>query len=434
MTRRPWRTIRRFLLRGDRLTAVGGMLLVAGLCGCEDAPTGTSPPPPPRNSAEVLQHLASAYQDRNLARFTDLLAADFVFEWGYPLDNGATEWNRDIETNLHRRMFDPASIPADESPIQQDLWVQSIEASFTIASAFVERPDLYATAQPPGVVDPQRWIARSARFQADAFFQLRGETDFAPSGAAEFVVLEDRTKSAGDAAKFVLHRWEELDQGSTAKSEERGWSRFKAIYMGPRDIPEPRSNPGYAIERLLQSYRMRRPDPSLFAEDFRFLRNRPDPMTGETSWGVVEERVLHERMFDPAVVFPPVPEELRLQSLTVAFLRQHGFVERRDYYATANPPGPLDPARWRAYSAEYRLDAFFSLQGATDYSVVGGARFVVVEDRAAPVNGPTRVQLYRWEDLSSAIVVAAVAPASWTAIKSLYRAPPIANPKPDGGP
>jgi len=48
-----------------------------------------------------------------------------------------------------------------------------------------------------------------ARYSTYVFFDMTG-TDYLVEGEANFVLLEDLAKPAGDAGKFLLLSWEEI--------------------------------------------------------------------------------------------------------------------------------------------------------------------------------------------------------------------------------
>jgi len=80
---------------------------------------------------------------------------------------------------------------------------------------FVERPDHYTTANPPGGVDPARWIAREGVYSTYLFFHMQGDTDYQVTGRAAFVVIEDKTRANGEVGKFLLYRWQDLGSSRT---------------------------------------------------------------------------------------------------------------------------------------------------------------------------------------------------------------------------
>ncbi len=163
--------------------------------------------------------------------------------------------------------------------------------------------------------------------------------------------------------------------------------------------------------------------PGLFSPDF--LHRSSD---GTTEWDVTEELRIHQRMFRPQDVAPadtPVPADLWLVSITAALTRGGPWNEMSEFYfdPDTNPTG-LDPVRWRVIGTDYSNALFFQTQGPTQYQADGVQFFVVVEDLSLRVGTAGKFSLYRWEDLGSQNAPglrAAMAIASWSEVKSLYR-------------
>jgi len=383
----------------------------------------------PPETQGLIDRLAESYRTRDLALFSGLLVDDFRFVLDQPSPvTGETEWGFSEERSLHRRMFTPVDRPPGELPVPTNLVVQNIQITLTPVTSFVERRDLYTTANPRGPLDPSHWIARAAIYGTDVFFQLAGATDFHVRGRADFVVLEDRTRQPSDPGKFLLYRWEDLWSlaawrgTETSGVEAASWSSMKSLYRVPGGVP---SNPAALIRTLEDAYHRRDAEDyvALLSPDFLFILDQPNPDTGETNWNAITEARIHHRMFDPQNIppgDPPLPPELWLQSVTVVLSEQSAFAERPDLYTTADPPGPLDPTRYTASGAVYGTDVFFQLQGETDFQVRGRAYFLVLEDRTKPSGDPGRLQLYRWEDLGNPGDLDIV-DSSWSDIKALYK-------------
>ncbi len=145
--------------------------------------------------------------------------------------------------------------------------------------------------------------------------------------------------------------------------------------------------------------------------------------TGESAWGYDEEARIHQRMFEPQNLPPGeplVPAELWVQSITITLVQEEVFAERPDLYSDNG--GFLDPARWRASDAPYITGVSWDLAGSTDYRVVEGANFVVIEDLTKHGCDAGRFMVLFWEDLGTpADPAMAVVSATWAEVKSLYR-------------
>jgi hypothetical protein len=205
--------------------------LLLALAGCEKDKVVAPVDQPPGSSEEVIQALAGAYRSQDYVKFELLLADDFLYIFDEPNPvTGEVHWNAATERRVHTRMFDPERIPPTDLPVPMENWLQAVNITLTLEAAFVERTDLYTTAMPPGPLDPARWIARSANYGTDVFFQMQGETDYQVSGRANFTVIEDRNKMPGEPCKFLLYRWEDLGANARLATEGARWTGVKSIY------------------------------------------------------------------------------------------------------------------------------------------------------------------------------------------------------------
>jgi hypothetical protein len=93
-------------------------------------------------------------------------------------------------------------------------WLVSVDISLTLQTDFVERTDIYRSPSNPDGIDGARWTATEATYGTYVLFQLAGITDYQVDGRANFVVIEDKTKTNADPGKWLIYRWEDL--GTTA--------------------------------------------------------------------------------------------------------------------------------------------------------------------------------------------------------------------------
>jgi len=222
------------------MNRMGWMLtaLIAGLTvGCMTKPESSNPPPAPCDcEADVMQAFVAAYRARDHARLASLLAPDFTFYRDAPDPRtGELFWDRDTELRIHLRMFDPARIPANDTPLANDFWLQTVSVTLNPQTSFTERLDLYTTADPPGPLDPARWLVGEATYSTNIFLTLQGEDDYVIQGRAYVVVVMDRTKALGDQGKFLLYRLEDLGGTRATSNEPQGvveatWTGVKEIY------------------------------------------------------------------------------------------------------------------------------------------------------------------------------------------------------------
>lgn len=407
----------------DRRSLVPFVAGIALVTACtDDLAKPPGPPAPPTSPEELVAALAQTYRLRCFECAGDLLAslpeAEFTFVPPVPMPDNTIAWGLATERLVTRRLLRPDVAVPGELPVPAALWTTHVRVVFSQATPFVERPDLYASPSNPNGLPPARWKAMDATYTSDVFVETQGEIDYQILSRDNFVVLEDLSKAAGEAGKFSLYVWEELEPAvAIAEVEAAGWSEIKALYATASPIT---SEPLF-IESLAEAYRRRDATAyaNLLGEDFSFILE-PDPGNPEPSWGRAEEARIHQRMFEPENVppgEPPVPPQLWLRSVTIALTPQAAFVERPDVYASPSNPEGLDRERWRATAATYAYNIFFETQGETDYQATGSVAFTVTADRRKLTGTPGRYALYRCEDLGTSL---ASQPATWTLIKKLY--------------
>jgi hypothetical protein len=206
------------------------------IAGCDDSvgcyDICDTPPPPPSDSEAFVQLLEKVYIRQDPATFAALLTEDFRFALDEPdPTTGEVDWDVATERHISRRMFDPENIQSSEPQLDPELWLQRVDIGLSPLENFAERPDLYTTADPPGPLDPTRWIARGATYHTNVFFNLEGSTDYQVMGRAYFVVIEDRAKQINDWGKFLLYRWEDLGSDPGIATEPHTWTQVKRLYI-----------------------------------------------------------------------------------------------------------------------------------------------------------------------------------------------------------
>ena len=151
-------------------------------------------------------------------------------------------WGYTEEMRIHRRMFKPQDPLPGETPVDPDLWLQSVDIRLTLQTDFVERADLYRSPSNPDGLDSARWRATEGVYATSVFFQLAGNTDFMVNGHANFVVIEDKTKTNDDPGKWLIYRWEDLAHkpsgaeppapapAAAAAVETLTWGHVKQLY------------------------------------------------------------------------------------------------------------------------------------------------------------------------------------------------------------
>jgi hypothetical protein len=186
------------------------------------------------SAGDLIDKLAVTYGRRNFDGFeslfsTDADSAEYFFFLNEP--EGAN-WDLTEELRIHRRMFEPEDPLPGETPVPQDLWPVAIEVELVLQGAWTERPDLYRSQANPTGLDPTRWRATEAMYNAYVFWHMAGQTDYMVDGRQNFVVIEDLQQTAGEDRKFLLYRWEDLGSiwWSGVESEIATWGMIKSLY------------------------------------------------------------------------------------------------------------------------------------------------------------------------------------------------------------
>jgi len=211
----PRRDPRRLLRQATTLLGLLGLLAV----GCIFSPNkdeggggNNTSCKTATNQSELIVQLRDAYQRRDYDCFANLFSteddgAPYTFWLNEPLGES---WGLTEELRIHRRMFKPEDPLPGETPVAPDLWLASITIQLEPQTEWTERPDLYVSEANPTGLDPARWVVTEAQFNAYVFFETQGETDYQVNGRANFVVVEDLTKTSGTDRKFLVYRWEDL--------------------------------------------------------------------------------------------------------------------------------------------------------------------------------------------------------------------------------
>ncbi len=223
-------------MRRRALTAgflLAGVVWALGACGTD--PTEPEPEPQVVDDVSFVALVGRVYASRDPEEYAALLANDpasnAVFTFRITDAAGSTQsaWDVETEKSIHQRMFRPNAVPANDPPVDPELWLDGVQVTLTPLGEFVERIELYRSAENPGGVDALRWRATGARYKTDVFFQPSGNTEFVVDGEAAFVVLEDLNKELADAGKFLLLSWSDPCALPTIQQREC-WSSVKQLY------------------------------------------------------------------------------------------------------------------------------------------------------------------------------------------------------------
>ena len=175
------------------------------------------PPPEINSPGALIQALSRAYQTRDTALLASILAndpsrnAEYLFLLSEPTGNGETQWGYAEEVRIHQRMFHPESPPPGDPPVSADLWMQGLTITLTPQEQFSERLDLYSeNGGLDGKLDPAVWKVVDARYTTYVFFDLAALDYRVDANEANFVVIQDLSKSGSEPGRFLIYIWEDL--------------------------------------------------------------------------------------------------------------------------------------------------------------------------------------------------------------------------------
>jgi len=173
---------------------------------------------------ELIQNLVVAYQTCDYTVFENLFPnaddnAPYLHVLSEPLPSGQTSWDLTEELRIFRRMCNPENPLPGETPVPEDLWLQSVTITLTQIGSFAERPDLYESPSNPDGLESNMWKAMECTYHVNVLFVTQSTTDYRVDGRANFVVIENRTKASGEDRKFLIYRWEDLGCGAAAMSD-----------------------------------------------------------------------------------------------------------------------------------------------------------------------------------------------------------------------
>jgi hypothetical protein len=232
--------------------AVLGVAVLLAVGGCRDRIVRCDTCPPPRSlypsidsETALIENLRKAYQRRDYDKFTTLFSnptlpppatqPPYLFILYQPTP-GDSSWGYVEEMRIARRMFRPQDVPPGESPVLPEYWLVSVDISFTLQTDFVETMAYYRSPTHPNGLDPARWKATQATYDTYVLFQLAGTTDYQVIGRADFVVIQDLTKTNADVFKWLLYRWKDLGnshplgRGNGTLTGQATWSAVKDLY------------------------------------------------------------------------------------------------------------------------------------------------------------------------------------------------------------
>src|SRR5262249_37938325 len=156
-----------------------------------------------------------------------LLSPNFAFWFDAPVD-AELFWGKTEEMRTSRRMLSPQTIQPSEAPVDMALWPARIDITLT-------PNDRFRVVQTPPYLDPAHWRITECNYTVSLLLHARSDNDYQIKGRASFIVIDDLTKPAGDAGKFMLYDWQDLGSAPSAgtdATEAKTWTGLKWLYHG----------------------------------------------------------------------------------------------------------------------------------------------------------------------------------------------------------
>lgn len=192
------------------------------------------------SEAGLVAMFLDAYRRRDTVAFDGVLAreASAAYRFSAPgrgPDGTDAAWDGAEESRLHRRMFNPDLRPPGETQVPWQLRLRSAEVYLYALDGWREHPEFYRSETNPEGLDPSRWRATGTSFTVNASFENVLLHVYRVVGEVDFVVIEDLSKTAGMAGKYLLHRWTDRTQLSNPAGDPPGtftvsWTSFKRLY------------------------------------------------------------------------------------------------------------------------------------------------------------------------------------------------------------
>jgi len=187
--------------------ALAGMVAF-GLNSCILNPDENKPPDKPTSQYKCLEvtcprdnvliNLQSAYNDRNISRYDELLDADFVFYFSTEdVLNGTVEyWSRAAEINANKNMFDPNYSNPNQEPVQD----------INLVLTYPEGDDQWTQITPEDQVKypGETWYQKIVGYNLTV--QLPGDFQYVGLNKQAAFVLRAATKDTKQSWKIIVWR------------------------------------------------------------------------------------------------------------------------------------------------------------------------------------------------------------------------------------
>jgi hypothetical protein len=178
----------------------------------------------------VLHNLQSAYNDRNISRYDELLDDDFVFYFSdEDVLNGTPQyWSRAAEINANKNMFDPNYSNPTQEPVQD----------IDLTLVYTQGDDQWTPVPAPDQVrfPGETWYQKIVTY--NIVIKMPGDFQYVGLNKQADFTLRAATKDSKQYWKIVVWRDDVgagvrdlADLGRTAGVVEQStWGRMKALF------------------------------------------------------------------------------------------------------------------------------------------------------------------------------------------------------------
>ena len=181
----------------------------------------------------VLKNLQSAYNDRNISRYDELLDDDFVFYFSdEDVLNGTVNseyWSRAAEINANKNMFDPNYSNPNQEPVQD----------IDLALVYTGGDDQWTQITPEDQVKypGETWYTKTVTY--NIVIKMPGDFQYVGLNKQADFTLRAATKDSKQYWTIVI--WRD-DMGSSSRGltwgaqssaiSETTWGKIKEVFSG----------------------------------------------------------------------------------------------------------------------------------------------------------------------------------------------------------
>ena len=389
-----------------------GVLLVAGLAGCDDDDAIVEPPVddgylPDSSAANVMTNLIKAYQERRADKYAERFdGAEFRFE--FSARDRAENPQLPITWPMSSELLSAQNIEADTS-------VDKVVLRFTRTPLVAATPDDYLPDGPAGI-----WKLPLQNVHLEVHTLWEGEPleYLIDNDGADFFFREYPNELVAGRPRWKIVYWRDKPAGGVAGRgvQSTSWGDVKALYN--RTIDDgylPDTSAANVLANLITSYRARQIsryiellDHDAFRFEFSPVDRAHDP-TMPTIWSYGDESLATQHLFNDA----------RASRVLLRFEKTAAVPATADDQL---PSGPDGVSKVVLSAVHLEVHTQTPSREPIEYLVNNdGAELYFREYPNELIDGSPRWRIVYWRDKPSGRAVSAVEPKSWGAVKYLYR-------------